>query len=53
MTGKRVIPPGDSWSERLEKMSSEMRMLEQEALTENIEVKTYPEKTVVTLTYEH
>lgn len=43
----------DSWSTRLEWLEVEMEMIEANTDADSIEVKTYPERTVVQITYDH
>jgi len=43
----------DSWADRLDWFVEEMDVIESNVRADQIGVKTYPDHTTVTLTYEH
>jgi hypothetical protein len=43
----------DSWADRLDFMETEMAIIEKTVSADQVGVKTYPDRTTVTLTYEH
>lgn len=41
------------WSDRFDELREELARIERQAATDDVQVKTYPDRTVVTLQYKH